>query len=201
VNFIVLAYVARDRPFCGRRCQEASRPRFPVHKVGPTPFLPVPNRPNPFQRRRCSANVRPKRCLCDNRRFCNGPPVNPAFCVIPSPASCFCPWSARSRHMMGSEDRPANLCRAVSLAVPRRRLRPDLIHRPGDGTSLQAVGVLCCLNPGCLLPTQPRVRQPCRPRTSLRRPAFYAARPRVCGPAPLWPCASRTARPTAPPSS
>ncbi len=41
--------------------------------------------------------------------------------------------------MVSDEDRPANLCRAVNLAVPRRRLRPDLIHRPGDGTSPQAV--------------------------------------------------------------
>jgi hypothetical protein len=46
--------------------------------------------------------------------------------------------------MESDEDRPANLCRAVSLAVPRRRLRPDLIHRRGEGTSLQAGGVPRC---------------------------------------------------------
>jgi hypothetical protein len=89
-----------------------------------TPTAPhSPRRdPNPLRRGCCSA---------------------PLLCLILPPVSCFCPWSARTRHMMGSdEDRPANLCRAVNLAVPRRRLRPDLIHRPGDGTSPQAAGSL-----------------------------------------------------------
>src|SRR5215213_10541068 len=41
-------------------------------------------------------------------------------------------------------NRSANLGRAVILAVPPAFVRSDLIHRPGDGTSLQAAGVLRC---------------------------------------------------------
>jgi len=37
-------------------------------------------------------------------RFCNGPPVvNPFFCAIPLPGSCFCTGSALGRRLMVSE--------------------------------------------------------------------------------------------------
>ena len=107
--------------------------------------------------------------------------------MILPPVSCFCPWSARGRHMMGyDEDRPANLCRAGNLAVPRRRLRSDLIHRPGDGTSLQAevscaARISCCLlryAAAALLATNevPSTSILCRTTASLRAKATLAFR-------------------------
>jgi hypothetical protein len=53
-----------------------------------------------------------------NAGFCNGPScVNPFLSVILSPASCFCPGSARGRHLIGSdEDRSANLGTRSHLA-------------------------------------------------------------------------------------
>lgn len=55
--------------------------------------------------------------------------------VILSPVSCFCPGSARRRHLMGSdEDRPTNLGVRGEPEAPLPVLRSDLIHRPGDGT-------------------------------------------------------------------
>jgi hypothetical protein len=50
--------------------------------------------------------------------FCNGPlHVKSLSSVILSPVSCFCPGSARGRHLMGSdEDRPTNLGTRSHLA-------------------------------------------------------------------------------------
>ena len=52
-------------------------------------------------------------------RFCNGPWfVNPSFSFLASilsPGSCFCPGSARNRHLMGfEEDRSTNLDSVVN---------------------------------------------------------------------------------------
>jgi transposase InsO family protein len=72
--------------------------------------------------------------------FCNGPGIvkghlSTRESSVP-PGSCFCSGSARGRHLMGfEEDRSANL-RARGLCHPVF-LRPDLIHRPGVGTSLR----------------------------------------------------------------
>jgi hypothetical protein len=59
------------------------------------------------------------------------------FCVVLSPGSGFCPGSARGRHLMGfDEDRSANL-RLRGRDATGPGWRPDLIHRPGVGTSLR----------------------------------------------------------------
>ena len=56
------------------------------------------------------------------------------FRVIHSPDTCFCTGSAQGRRLMGCvEDRPANL--RMRGRVPHPAWRPDLIHRPGEGTS------------------------------------------------------------------
>src|SRR5262245_24027269 len=54
---------------------------------------------------------------------------------ILSPGACFCPGSALGRHLMGFEriGRPIYDERGLE---PRPGWRPDLIHRPGVGTSL-----------------------------------------------------------------
>src|SRR5271169_438901 len=50
--------------------------------------------------------------------------------------TCFCTGSARGRHLMVfGEDRSTNLRRVV--VSQRDGLRSDLIHRPGEGTSLR----------------------------------------------------------------
>ena len=42
------------------------------------------------------------------KRFCNGPAaVNPLLSMVLSPASRFCPGSARGRHLMGSDEEQA----------------------------------------------------------------------------------------------
>src|SRR6266516_2604384 len=58
------------------------------------------------------------------------------FRVIHSPDTCFCTGSAQGRRLMGCvEDRSANL--RMRGRVPHPGWRPDLIHRPGEGTSLR----------------------------------------------------------------
>ena len=61
--------------------------------------------------------------------------------MILSPVSCFCPGSAPGRHLMGSDEEQVGQSkkRAVVRTAPPRIMRPDLIHRPGDGTLLRGL--------------------------------------------------------------
>src|SRR5205085_3133847 len=79
------------------------------------------------------------------------------FRVIHSPDTCFCTGSAQGRRLMGCvEDRSANL--RMRDRVPHPGWRPDLIHRPGGGTSRRG-------RPGAVA----------RPRTLAISPAYAAA--------------------------
>src|SRR5881227_3090425 len=79
------------------------------------------------------------------------------FRVIHSPDTCFCTGSAQGRRLMGYvEDRSANL--RMRGRMPHPGWRPDLIHRPGGGTSLRG-------RPGAVA----------RPRTLVISPAYAAA--------------------------
>src|SRR5579864_2709530 len=75
--------------------------------------------------------------------FCNGPELVNPFCVVRSPVTCFCTGSARGRHLMGlirGTSRPIYGSVIASLDASTSRIA-DLIHRPGEGTSLREVGV------------------------------------------------------------
>src|SRR3979490_2844515 len=78
-------------------------------------------------------------CRFAHAGFCNGPWfVNPSFRFASSlpPGLASVRGRREGRHLMGfEEDRSANL-RERGL-MPRPAWRPDLIHRPGVGTSLR----------------------------------------------------------------
>ncbi len=118
----------------------------------------------------------------------------------------------RGRHLMVSDEEKAGQSTVARFPDVRRvrwaGLRPDLIHRPGDGTALWGRGAVApegpCLSPcavSCLAVLFPWLRRPRPPvrvspprrRTACRRPACGAGRRRACGPAPPLPCAARRA--------
>ena len=86
--------------------------------------------------------------------FCDGPScVNPLRAQSLSPVSCFCPGSARGRHLMGSdEDRSANLATRSHLASCSRicgltgSIVPATGPAPGEGVRPpEPLNFLLCL--------------------------------------------------------
>src|SRR3954466_7071872 len=59
--------------------------------------------------------------------------------MILLPVSCFCPGSARGRHLMGSDEERVGQSKYAqsSKVAPLCNMRPDPIHRPGNGTLLR----------------------------------------------------------------
>ena len=96
---------------------------------------------------------------------------------------------AIGRHPMASEGSAGQSSwNVVSLAAPLSMIRPDLIHRPGDGTRFP--GSRFYQRPNlCSLPIRLR-RRPWWRQTPYHPPASGAAPRPACAPAPPSPCAS-----------
>ena len=69
--------------------------------------------------------------------FCNGPRLVNPFLRHPIAGSLFCPWSAHGRHLMGLDEDEAGQSNCAWSLPPRSIPRSDLVHRPGEGTSLR----------------------------------------------------------------
>jgi hypothetical protein len=80
--------------------------------------------------------------------FCNGPrSVNP-FCGVNRRGRASVRDRRKGRHLMGiMQDRSPNLGKRGLM--PHPGLRPDLVHRPGEGTSLQVVKLDLLLPRSC----------------------------------------------------